>query len=94
VSLLEARGAIVTYHDPLVPELRATDGKIHHSTAFETLMTDSNLIVVVTPHKSIDWATVYSKADLIVDTVNSSRGRVARERQVYRLGARWAAPDA
>jgi UDP-N-acetyl-D-glucosamine dehydrogenase len=94
VSLLEARGAIVAYHDPLVPELRATDGKVHHSTAFETVMEDSNLIVVVTPHKSIDWAAVYGQADLIVDTVNSSRGRVARERQVYRLGAGWAAPDA
>jgi UDP-N-acetyl-D-glucosamine dehydrogenase len=94
VALLEARGALVTYHDPLVPELRATDGKIHHSTAFETVLNDSDLIVVVTAHKSLDWGAVYGRADLIVDTVNSSRGKVSRERQVYRLGAGWAAPDA
>ena len=93
VALLAARGAIVSYHDPLVPELRATDGKIHHSAAFETVLSESDLIVVVTPHKSIDWAAVYGRADLIVDTVNSSRGKVSRERQVYRLGAGWAAPD-
>jgi UDP-N-acetyl-D-glucosamine dehydrogenase len=94
VALLAARGAVVSYHDPLVPELRDTAGKIHHSTGLETVLSESDLIVVVTPHKSVDWAAVYGRADLIVDTVNSSRGRVSRERQVYRLGAGWAAPDA
>ena len=94
VALLAARGAVVSYHDPLVPELRDAAGQIHHSTALEALLGGSDLVVVVTPHKSIDWAAVYGRADLIVDTVNSSRGRVTRERQVYRLGAGWAAPDA
>jgi hypothetical protein len=48
---------------------------------------------VVTPHKSMDWAAVYERVGLIVDTVNNSRGKVSRERQVYRLGAGWATPD-
>jgi UDP-N-acetyl-D-glucosamine dehydrogenase len=94
VALLAARGAAVSYHDPLVPEFRDATGAIHRSVALETVLAQSDLIVVVTPHRSIDWAAVYSRADLIVDTVNSSRGRVQRERQVYRLGAGWAAPDA
>jgi len=93
VALLASRGAVVSYHDPLVPELRASDGTIHRSISFESIL-GSDLIVVVTPHKSLNWSAVYGRADLVVDTVNSSRGRVSRDRQVLRLGAGWAAPDA
>ena len=93
VALLASRGAVVSYHDPLVPELRASDGTIHRSISFESIL-GSDLIVVVTPHKSLNWSAVYGRADLVVDTVNSSRGRVGRDRQVLRLGAGWAAPDA
>lgn len=94
VSLLSMRGATVSYHDPLVPELRDADGATHASIPFEALIGESDLIVVVTPHRSLDWNAVYERADLVVDTVNSSRGRVTRDRQVLRLGAGWAAPDA
>ena len=93
VALLASRGAVVSYHDPLVPELRASDGTIHRSISFESIL-ESDLIVVVTPHKSLNLSAVYGRADLVVDTVNSSRGRVSRDRQVLRLGAGWAAPDA
>ena len=93
VALLASRGAVVSYHDPLVPELRASDGTIHRSISYESIL-ESDLIVVVTPHKSLNWSAVYGRADLVVDTVNSSRGRVSRDRQVLRLGAGWAAPDA
>ena len=47
-------------------------------------------MVVVTPHRAIDWATVFATADLIVDTTDTSRGRSTRPRQVLRLGAGWA----
>ena len=93
VALLASRGATVSYHDPLVPELRAADGTIYRSISFEAVL-ESDLIVVVTPHRNLDWSAVYGRADLVVDTVNSSRGRVIRDHQVYRLGAGWAAPDA
>jgi hypothetical protein len=46
----------------------------------------------VTPHRAIDWDRVYERAGLVVDTVNSSRGRAVGERQVLRLGAGWGRP--
>ena len=94
LALLVGRGAIVTYHDPLVPELRDSGGTVHHSVPLEELLRESNLLVVVTPHKRLDWTAIYDQADLVVDTANSSRGRVKRENQVLRLGAGWAKPDA
>ncbi len=48
------------------------------------------MIVVVTPHAAIDWERRYSEADLVVDTVDASRGRATRSRQVLRLGAGWS----
>ncbi len=89
---LARRGAVVNYHDPLVPQIRDDAGVMHASVPLPALLDESDVIVVVTPHAQIDWDAVYS-ADLVVDTVNSSRGRVRGERQVLRLGAGWATPD-
>ena len=93
IALLAARGAAVSYHDPLVAELSDAAGAIHHSVSLDELLSGSDLLVVVTPHRTLDWVAIYERADLVVDTVNSSRGRVRRARQVLRLGAGWAAPD-
>jgi hypothetical protein len=48
------------------------------------------VLVVVTAHDAIDWWSLYDRADLVVDTVNSSRGHPTNERQVLRLGAGWS----
>ncbi len=94
VAELRARGAVVSYHDPLVEELRDASGGVLRSVPLDDLLLNSELLIVVTPHSSLDWAAIYDRADLVVDAVNSSRGRVRRAGQVLRLGAGWAAPDA
>jgi UDP-N-acetyl-D-glucosamine dehydrogenase len=87
---LAGRGASVRYHDPHVPQFRDGAGVVHDSVAIETILEDSDAVVVVTRHRAIDWAAVYGTADLVIDTVDSSRGQAARERQVLRLGAGWS----
>ncbi len=87
---LAGRGASVRYHDPHVPRFRDSDGVMHDSVAVETLLRESDAVVVVTPHRAIDWPAVYAEAELVIDTVDSSRGQPARERQVLRLGAGWS----
>ncbi|MDP9481891.1 MAG: nucleotide sugar dehydrogenase [Chloroflexota bacterium] len=86
---LAGRGADVTYHDPHVPRFRDTAGIARESLALDTLLADSDAVVVVTAHRAIDWERVYGKAGLVIDTVDSSRGRAATDRQVLRLGAGW-----
>ena len=44
----------------------------------------------MTAHAAIDWPSVYDRAALVVDTVDSSRGHATGERQVLRLGAGWS----
>ncbi len=86
---LAARGAQVTYHDPHVPRFRDTDGIARDSIELDGLLRTSDAVVVVTPHKAIDWERVYATAGLVIDTVDSSHGQATAERQVLRLGAGW-----
>jgi UDP-N-acetyl-D-glucosamine dehydrogenase len=90
IAGLRARGASVAFHDPHVPSFRAADGEALASTGLDELLASSDVVVVVTPHRAIDFDAVYAAADLVVDTVNSSRDRAIRSRQVLRLGAGWS----
>jgi UDP-N-acetyl-D-glucosamine dehydrogenase len=85
------RGADVRYHDPHVPSFRDGDGAVREDTPLDELLDWADAIVVVTAHRAIDWPRVYQRADLVVDTVDSSAGHATRPRQVLRLGAGWSA---
>jgi UDP-N-acetyl-D-glucosamine dehydrogenase len=87
---LAARGASVVYHDPHVPEFSDAAGTQHVSRSLEDLLGESDVAVIVTGHRSIDWAMVSSKAELVVDTAGISRDWSVRSRQVLRLGAGWS----
>jgi len=92
VPLLIERGAVVEYHDPYVETFRDARGTWHQSQPLDHTLS-ADVVVVVTPHQAIDWQLVAETADLLVDTVDISRGLVSRERQVLRLGAGWAPVD-
>jgi UDP-N-acetyl-D-glucosamine dehydrogenase len=89
-NLLFRRGAAIAYHDPHVPSFRDTNGRSVERNELARLVATSDVLVVTTLHAGIDWSLVYERGELIVDTVNSSRGHDVRERQVLRLGAGWA----
>jgi UDP-N-acetyl-D-glucosamine dehydrogenase len=86
---LAERGSDVRYHDPHVPSFRDAAGIERPSTDLDELIGWADVLVVVTAHRAIDWGRVYA-ADLVVDTVDSSRGHDVRDRQVLRLGAGWS----
>ena len=85
------RGAEVRYHDPHVPSFRDSVGAVREDMPLDELLDWADAIVVVTAHRAIDWPRVYERADLVVDTVDSSAGHSTRPRQVLRLGAGWSA---
>jgi UDP-N-acetyl-D-glucosamine dehydrogenase len=89
ISGLQGRGATVVYHDPHVPTFRDAGGLVHESAPIDDVLA-ADAVVVVTAHASIDLDAVYARAGLVVDTVNSSRDRAVRPRQVLRLGAGWS----
>jgi UDP-N-acetyl-D-glucosamine dehydrogenase len=88
---ISERGGEVQFHDPHVASFRDAAGVARKSTDLDVLLGWADVVVVVTAHAAIDWTRVYERADLVVDTVDSSRGRATRPRQVLRLGAGWSA---
>ena len=90
LALLAERGAELRYHDPFVPRFRDDAGTEHTGVGLDALMHWAEVVVVVTGHRAVDWDHVYGTAALVVDTVNSSRGRAVTARQVLRLGAGWS----
>ncbi len=73
IQLLSRRGAKVMYHDPYVPEIEfeATTLK---SVPLEDALSQSDCVVIVTNHSSIDYGKVESLAKVILDTRNATRG--------------------
>jgi UDP-N-acetyl-D-glucosamine dehydrogenase len=88
---LAGRGAEVRFHDPHVPAVRDASGMERQTVDLDELLEWAEAVVIVTAHRAIDWATVFARADLIVDTVNHSSARATRARQVLVLGAGWSA---
>jgi UDP-N-acetyl-D-glucosamine dehydrogenase len=78
IEMLERRGAVVSYHDPFVPEIPVT--RRHKQlarrrsvelTADEVERFDA--VVLVTDHDVVDYDLVALKAALVVDTRNAMR---------------------
>ena len=81
--LLDARGATLSYHDPLVPRFPATRRLRGAFPALESVALDEavlaaqDAVVVVTPQPGMDLALVRRAATLVVDTRGVMRGEGA-----------------
>jgi UDP-N-acetyl-D-glucosamine dehydrogenase len=71
--LLERRGAMVSYSDPFVPVLRVEDREWEARDAGAAAR-EADCVVIVTDHKSFDYAALEREARLIVDTRNAMKG--------------------
>jgi UDP-N-acetyl-D-glucosamine dehydrogenase len=88
MGLLHAKGAIVSYADPFVPELRGREWPGQSDMAAVDLTRGSiaqyDCVVIVTDHKAFDYEAIVAEADLVVDTRNAIKKRYPH---VFRLGA-------
>jgi UDP-N-acetyl-D-glucosamine dehydrogenase len=85
MHLLLHRGAIVQYHDPLIPTLPAMRRYPHLSMASQELTPDfldrQDCVVIVTDHSTYDWSWIVENASLVIDTRNATKNVTAyRER--------------
>jgi UDP-N-acetyl-D-glucosamine dehydrogenase len=78
-KLLQARGALVNYHDPHVPVIRPSREHSHFAGQRSMPLTKKNIIaadavVVVTQHDAVNYPLVAKHARLVVDTRNALAG--------------------
>lgn len=88
IDLLRAKGAVVNYHDPLIPKLPVTRHYPHLALDSQPLTPDylaaQDCVVVVTDHSAYDWAEVVAHAPLVVDARGATRGVAAPPGRVVR----------
>jgi UDP-N-acetyl-D-glucosamine dehydrogenase len=98
IELLLRRGAQVSYHDPYVPRYRigrdvfCPDERWLESVELNRdALASADCVVIVAGHEVTDYAQVVSRARLIVDTVNMTKG-LSGPARVVRVGAPFSEP--
>jgi UDP-N-acetyl-D-glucosamine dehydrogenase len=71
IELLWGKGATVEYHDPYVPSVRIGTHQLHSVPLVDPGSYDA--VLILTDHKSIDYAALCQKAKLVLDTRNATR---------------------
>ena len=74
ITLLNERGADVSYHDPHVPVfggMRKYDLSMKSVELTAETLRAADCVLIVTNHSAIDWPLIAKEASLVVDTRNA-----------------------
>jgi UDP-N-acetyl-D-glucosamine dehydrogenase len=71
IGMLMDKGAQVTYHDPFVPSLSEEDWHLASVEDPVAAAGESDLVVVVTDHRQVDYPAIKSAAPLVFDSRNA-----------------------
>ena len=83
IALLAKRGAVLSYSDPWVPDLR-TDGHQMKSVDLAAAVAGSpDCFVICTDHSAFSYDDVVKSGVVIVDTRNALKDR--QDRNIFRL---------
>ncbi len=81
IHLLQERGAMVSYHDPFVPDLSHEGFDLQSVALTREGLRTADCVVIVTDHRDVDWRCVAEETAVLVDARNAlkefkSNGRV------------------
>jgi UDP-N-acetyl-D-glucosamine dehydrogenase len=77
LEMLQARGAVASYHDPYVPvlpKMRHHTIQMNCSPLTEAFATSQDCFLIVTDHSNVDYRWLARHARLVVDTRNAMKG--------------------
>jgi UDP-N-acetyl-D-glucosamine dehydrogenase len=88
IELLKMRGSLVDYYDPYVPVVPKTreHGKLAGMRSVsidQKSIADYDAVLIVTDHSEIDWQSLVSAAQLVVDTRNATAKIVDGREKVF-----------
>jgi UDP-N-acetyl-D-glucosamine dehydrogenase len=78
IELLQKRGATVEYNDPFIPS--AGQGRkyaLNMTSQSLEQIPEYDCVVISTDHSQYDYPAIVSKAQLVVDTRNATKGLTA-----------------
>ena len=85
ITLLLAKGARVTYHDPHVPSFHLNDETFESSKLDEAVLAEQDCVVIVTDHGGLDYGWIVECAPLVVDTRNATKRVNGHHKNIVKL---------
>jgi len=85
-SLLEAKGAVMSYHDPYVGSVRFEDEIVVNSPLDTATLEAADCVVITTHHSSVDYSHVLNNSNLVVDTRNVYNAELQSASKLVVLG--------
>ncbi|MGE4357074.1 MAG: nucleotide sugar dehydrogenase [Candidatus Omnitrophota bacterium] len=71
IKLLEEKKAIVSYHDPYVPQVKIEEKTYNCINLNEEVLREADCVIIVTDHLCLDYSMIAKEAKLIIDTRNA-----------------------
>ncbi len=87
LEALEAKGAVVAYHDPYVPRLPAMRRhtiRLASQSLTAQFLAAQDCVLIVTDHTGVDYGFVVAHSRLVVDTRNATAGHAAPGCQIVK----------
>ena len=94
IRLLEEQGAAVSFHDPFIATIVEDGHTVHGVDLTAPMLQETDAVVIVTDHRSVDYQFVMDNASLIVDSRNVTSGLMQTKAQVVPLAASRPPADA
>ncbi|MDQ6737159.1 MAG: UDP-N-acetyl-D-glucosamine dehydrogenase, partial [Gemmatimonadota bacterium] len=85
IRLLEASGATVNFHDPHVPTFREDGHTFTGVDLTDAVLRESDAVVIVTDHDSVDYQRVVNMAPVVVDARNATKGMISKSGRIVPL---------
>jgi UDP-N-acetyl-D-glucosamine dehydrogenase len=87
MRLLNEKGALLSYNDPLVPSLRLGHSMLKSIEASPAIIADHDCVIILTDHSTYDIPSIVEAAKLVIDTRNSTKDLHAFKDKIIKLGA-------
>ncbi|HIF96287.1 MAG TPA: nucleotide sugar dehydrogenase [Myxococcales bacterium] len=73
ISLLARKGARISYHDPFVPDCEIDGVRYQGEELSDELLGESDLVLILTDHRGIDYERLVAKSSRVFDTRNATQ---------------------
>lgn len=74
LHLLSQRGAVIEYHDPLIPHFTEHGHDLRSVQLTPEVLRKADLVIILTDHSAVDYHLVAREATHILDTRNALKG--------------------
>lgn len=87
MRLLNEKGALLSYNDPLVPSVRLGGSTLKSVEANPANIAEQDCVIILTDHSVYDIRKIVEAAKLVIDTRNATKHLHAFKDRIIKLGA-------